>query len=162
MFFKRAALTASLLAASCGLCAFDLQYGSFFKVQHISVQDGRPLLPLARGKYANLRVLDEGTFLFLQKCSARLCAQPANRAEPQIFDLRSALTRPGMWIAQVSFGGQWLITFLIFQHKDGYDVVEPQDFSFLDLRLRRQVHDMLAQAAAAFGQDESAQTQETK
>ncbi len=148
MFWKRTALAVGMcLAASCGLCALDLQYGSFFKVRHITLQQGRPVLPLARGKYANLRILDRETFRFVQACPA-VCRQPAASADPQVTEIRAALTRPGMWIAEVSFGGQWQITFLIFKNQNGYAVKEPDDFIFLDGNLKQQVRQLLVSAAS--------------
>ena len=147
MFFKRTALVVGWLIGSCGLCAFDLQYGSFFEVQNIRLQQGRPVLPLARGQYANLRVLDKATFELLKNCGEG-CRQEVTAAEPQIFDMRAALTRPGMWIAEVSFGGQWLITFLVFQNETGFWVKEPEHFIFLDKRLQAQVQEMLSRQAA--------------
>lgn len=146
MFFKRTALTVCLWFVSCGLCAFDLQYGSFFTIQNIVLEQGRPVLPLARGKYANTRVLDKDTFSFLKTCTGS-CQQEASAAQPELLDIRAALTRPGMWIADVSFDGKWLITFLIFENQTGYSVKEPEHFIFLDEPLKTQVHQLLASAA---------------
>lgn len=157
MFFKRTALTASLLAASCGLCAFDLQYGSFFNVSQIALQNGRPVLPLARGKYANVRVLDKETFAFLKTCSAD-CRQEGVSAEPRVYEIRAALTRKGMWIADVAFGDKWLVTFLVFKNPDGYGIVTPDHFTFLDLRLKAQVEQLLARAADGAGQSPAQET----
>lgn len=159
-WIKRTALAAVLLSVSCGLCAFDLQYGSFFKVSQISLQGGRPVLPLARGKYANVRVLDKETFSFLKTCSG-VCRQEEESAAPRVYEIRAALTRKGMWIADVSFGDKWLVTFLIFQNLDGYGIVEPENFTFLDSRLKKQVHQLLAQAAGKSG-EETAPVQENK
>lgn len=150
------------MAVASGLCAFDLQYGSFFKIDSVSVQDGRPVLPLARKKYANLRVLDRETFELLKTCPA-FCRQPAVSAAPEVSEIRAAKTRGGMWIADVSFGGQWLVTFLIFQNKDGYGVKAPEHFIFLDERLKREVAGLLSRAAAqSAAQDASARTEDEK
>ena len=150
-WIKRTALAAVLLAVSCGLCAFDVQYGSFFNVSQIALQEGRPVLPLARGKYANVRVLDKGTFSFLKNCGKAVCRQESASADPRVYEIRAALTRKGMWIADVSFGGKWLVTFLVFKNPDGYSVVEPENFTFLDHRLKAQVHRLLAQEAERLG-----------
>ncbi len=152
MFWGRTVLTVFLLFVSGGLCAFDLEYGSWFRVEDISMQEGRPVLPLERGQYANLRVLDEETFSFLKTCSAD-CLQENVSADPELFEIRAALTRPGMWIADVSFDGKWLVTFLVFQNKDGYVVKEPDNFVFLDSRLKQKVERMLALEAARIGRD---------
>ena len=67
MFYKRIVLLGLCLWASSGLCAFTLQYGSLFKVADITLsQEGKPVLPLARGKYANIRVLTKDTFEMLK------------------------------------------------------------------------------------------------
>lgn len=159
-WLKRTALAACCMAAAGGLCAFDLQYGSFFKIDSVSVQDSRPVLPLSRGKYANLRVLNRETFELLKSCPAR-CRQEAASAEPEVSEIRAAKTRKGMWIADVSFGGRWLVTFLIFQNKDGYGVKEPEHFVFLDQRLKRDVQNLLSRAAAqSAAQEAFARTEE--
>ena len=147
MVCKRTVLTFYFLFVSCGLCAFDLQYGSFFTVRNIVLKQGQPVLPLARGKYANVRVLDKDTFLFLKTCVGD-CRQESVSAAPALFEIREALTRPGMWIADIYFDGKWLITFLIFQNKSGFDVKEPDDFVFLDKQLKKEVEKMLSSAAA--------------
>ncbi|OUO56545.1 hypothetical protein [Candidatus Avelusimicrobium gallicola] len=147
MFFRRTALTIAALFVSGGLCAFDVQYGSFFAVHDVSVEDGRPVLPLARGKYANVRMLDEETFFFVKNCSGN-CRQPAVSADARIVEMRAAQTRADMWIADVSFGGQWLITFLIFKNPTGYRVIEPEHFSFLNDSLQQRVRQMLFARAA--------------
>ena len=147
MFFRRTALTIAALFVSGGLCAFDVQYGSFFAVHDIAVEDGRPVLPLTRGKYANVRILDKETFSFIKNCSGD-CRQPAVSADAQLFEMRAAQTRADMWIADVSFGGQWLVTFLIFKNPDGYRVIEPEHFAFLNKPLQQRVRQMLLVRAA--------------
>lgn len=144
MFYKRMALLAALLWACGGLCAFDLQYGSFFRIGQISLKDGRPVLPV-NGKYANVRVLDRDTFEILKACSGA-CVQPAQAAELSLRELRPAKTRENMWIGEVAFNGQWLVTFLVFKNKDGFAVKEPKQFVFLDDVLKRRVADLLTQA----------------
>lgn len=149
------------MAAVTGLCAFDLQYGSFFKIDSVSMEDGLPVLPPARGKYANLRVLDRDTFEWLKSCPSD-CRQEAVSARPEVSEIRAAKTRKGMWIADVSFGGQWLVTFLIFENKDGFGVKEPEHFVFLDQRLKREVHGLLSQEAAKFAAPNAAPTEDEK
>ncbi len=147
MFFKRTALAAVWIIFAGGLCAFDLQVGSFFQIKSVRVEEGKPVLPLARGKYANLRVLNKETYDFLLSCQAD-CQQHITEVLPALREIRPAQTRPGMWIADVSFGEAWLVTFLIFKNPDGYAVKEPEYFEFLDKKLKRQVKEMLSQAAA--------------
>lgn len=160
-WLKRTALAAWCMAAATGLCAFDLQYGSFFKIDSVSIKDGRPVLPLARNRYANLRVLDRDTFERLTSCPS-VCRQEAASARPEVSEIRAAKTRKGMWIADVSFGGQWLVTFLIFENKDGFGVKEPEHFVFLDQWLKREVHGLLSQEAAKSAASNAAPPEEDK
>lgn len=147
MFYKRIVLLGLCLWASSGLCAFTLQYGSLFKVADITLsQEGKPVLPLARGKYANIRVLTKDTFEMLKKCPA-FCRQTADKGEISIHGFRPAKTRPGMWIAEVAYDEKWLVTFLIFQNKEGFGVVAPEHFVFLDKTLRARTEQLLSARA---------------
>ena len=67
-------------------------------------------------------------------------------AELSLRELRPAKTRENMWIGEVAFNGQWLVTFLVFKNKDGFAVKEPKQFVFLDDVLKRRVADLLTQA----------------
>ena len=87
------------------------------------------------------------TFFFVKNCSGN-CRQPAVSADARIVEMRAAQTRADMWIADVSFGGQWLITFLIFKNPTGYRVIEPEHFSFLNDSLQQRVRQMLFARAA--------------
>ena len=147
MFCKRIVLLGLCLFVAPGLCAFTLQYGTLFQVADITLsQAGKPVLPLSRGKYANVRVLDKDTFEILKKCPA-LCRQTADKGEMVIHDFRPAKTRPGMWIAQVSYDEKWLVTFLIFQNKKGFGVVAPEHFVFLDKDLKARTEKLLSSRA---------------
>ena len=147
MFYKRIVLLGLCLWASLGLCAFTLQYGSLFKVADITLtQEGKPVLPLARGKYANIRVLTKETFEILKKCPAS-CRQTAGKGDISLHSFRPAQTRPGMWIAEVSYDEAWLVTFLIFQNKEGFGVVPPEHFIFLDKALQARTERLLSARA---------------
>ncbi len=123
---KRAAvLGLVVLLSTVWLRAFDLQYGSLFTVRGITLNKGRPVLPLSRGKYANVRVLDKDTFALLKTCDPS-CAQEGV-GKIQLRQLRAAKTRPDMWIADVSVDEKWLLTFLVFKNKDGFSFIVPQD-----------------------------------
>ncbi len=130
---KRAAVIGLLvLLSAVWLRAFDLQYGSLFTVRGITLHKGRPVLPLSRGKYANVRVLDKDTFALLKTC-ALSCAQEGE-GKIQLRQLRVAKTRPDMWIADVSVDEKWLLTFLVFKNKDGFSFIVPQDVHILKER----------------------------
>ena len=130
-WFARTVLWGCFFGSACGLCAFDLQYGSLFSVAGITIKDGKPVLPLSREKYANVRVLDKETFDFLKNCTAS-CKQPGGEGEVQIVAFRAAKTRAGMWIADVSIDEKWLLTFLLFQTEEKVDVVFPQEVNILN------------------------------
>lgn len=125
---KRAAVLAVILLSALGLRAFDLQYGSLFTVHGITLHKGRPVLPLSRGKYANVRVLDKGTFEFLKTC-APACVQADAGGKVRVHHVRAAKTRPDMWIADVAVDERWLLTLLVFKHKDEFSFVLPQDIT---------------------------------
>ena len=59
-------------------------------------------------------------------------------------EIRPAKTRKEMWIADVSFDGKWLITFLVFARDNGYDIKLPEHFEFLDSALQGRVEDLIA------------------
>ncbi len=130
---KRAAVLAVILLSALGLRAFDLQYGSLFTVHGITLHKGRPVLPLSRGKYANVRVLDKSTFEFLKTC-APACVQADAGGKVRVHHVRAAKTRPDMWIADVSVDEKWLLTFLVFKNKDGFSFIVPQDVHILKER----------------------------
>lgn len=129
------------------LRALDVSYGSLFQISHVSRQDGEVKLPLSRGKYANIRVLNRETLDFLTTCPEP-CVQDAALGEIKVEEFRAAQTRSGMWIADVSFDGCWQITFLVFKNKSGYRIYPPKDFEFLDNNLRQQLDKLLTEKAA--------------
>lgn len=145
-FLGRAVFALAVLCCPWTLCALDVSYGSLFQIFNVSRRDGKVVLPLTRGKYANIRVLERETLDFLTACP-KTCVQDAASGQAKMEDFRAAKTRGGMWIADVSFDGRWLVTFLVFQNKNGYAVKPPEDFRFLDQNLRRRTEKMLADAA---------------
>lgn len=135
-----------LLLGVGGLRALDVSYGSLFRVSGVSRPEGKAVLPLSRGKYANVRVLDWETLEFVNACTEP-CVQDAGPGRIKTADFRPAKTRGGMWIADVAFDGKWLITFLVFQNKNGYGVKPPEEFIFLDENLRGRVEKALGALA---------------
>lgn len=141
-FFKRAAVLGAVLLAAGALRALEVQYGTLFTVSAITLENGRPVLPLTRGKYANVRVLGRETYRLLQHC-APVCRQEGSGERTEIFSFRAAKTRPDMWIADVSVDGQWLLTFLVFKNKDGFRVIAPKDITVSDQDWLARVEQML-------------------
>ncbi|MBR4355101.1 MAG: hypothetical protein IKP96_00790 [Elusimicrobiaceae bacterium] len=133
VFCKRAAVVLVLMCLAVGLRAFDVIYGSLFQLDGVSFKNGRPVLPLTRARYANVRVLDKATFEWLKTCPA-VCRQKDARGNWQIVSFRAAKTRPDMWIADVAIDEKWQLTFLIFKNKDGFSLVTPKEVTVLDAK----------------------------
>lgn len=146
-FLGRAVFALAVLCWPWTLRAFDVSYGSLFQVADVSVSADKVTLPLSRGQYANIRILTRQTFDFVKSCFGP-CVQDAGSGEIKVEEFRAAKTRGGMWIADVSFDGYWLVTFLVFQNKNGYAVKPPEDFRFLDKKLRSRAEKTLTDLAA--------------
>lgn len=146
-FLWRAVFALAVLCWPWTLRAFDVSYGSLFQVANVSVSADKVTLPLSRGKYANIRILTRETLDFVKSCLGP-CVQDAASGEIKVEEFRAAKTRGGMWIADVSFDGNWLITFLVFQNKNGYAVKPPEDFRFLNKQLRLRAEKTLTDLAA--------------
>lgn len=146
-FLGRAVFALAVLCWPWTLRAFDVSYGFLFQVANVSVSADKVTLPLSRGQYANIRILTRQTFDFVKSCSGP-CVQDAGSGEIKVEEFRAAKTRGGMWIADVSFDGRWLVTFLVFQNKNGYAVKPPEDFRFLDKKLRSSTEKTLTDLAA--------------
>ena len=129
-----------MMFSSPVLWGFKVQVGSFFEIDKITYKKGRLVLPVTRRKYHNVRVLDKETFVWLSSCGEQtICKQALAEASFQIEQIRPAQTRPDMWIADVSFGDKWLITFLLFKNGNDFSLQVPKVFKFLDVQLQTQV-----------------------
>ena len=125
IWFRRIA-AAGLLFFPFSACALDIAYGSFFTIRGVTQKDGRPILPVTRGQYANVRILDQETFAWLAACKAARCTQEDTGGQIEVTALRGAKTRKDMWIADVAIDSRWLLTFLVFQNLQGYRIVVPE------------------------------------
>jgi len=121
-----------LLITALPVCALDVRYGPFFTVKGVSVKQGKLELPLARKKYANVRILDEETYRWILSCDPQGCVWQNAAGVTQIQSLRAAQTRPGMWIAQVAVDKRWVLTFLVFENPDGFGFVIPEEVAVND------------------------------
>lgn len=153
---KRTAAVVLCCLWPLGSCAFELQYGTLFSVPGITVKNGVPVLPLAKKKYANVKVLDRATYDVLKACSSRPgpCRQESRGGALETVSLRPAQTRPGMWIAQLAVDRQWLLTFLIFENKQGVGVVVPEPLQITDDTWRVRLETYLADETARVKQTE--------
>lgn len=129
------------------LQAFKVQVGTFFEIDKIAYKKGQLVMPVTRRKYHNIRVLDRATFLWLETCKNKeVCKQEISLLPFAIERLRMVSTREGMWIADVSFGEKWLVTFLLFKQGNGYSLKIPDALKFLDIHYAQQIEKMIVQA----------------
>ena len=127
------------------LHALDVQVGSSFKITGIQRAEGHVRLPVERGQYYNVRILQQDTLQYVQQCQEP-CVEELPSVKPLLQDIRPAQTRPDMWIAHVSFGGAWQVTFLVFKNGDQFSVKMPKHFVFLDKALQTETRQVILQA----------------
>lgn len=137
-----------MLLCTLPLCAFDFAYGPYFRVSAITQTEEGVQLPLARKKYANLKLLSSAVYRTLAACKQD-CSQEVSHMQFNIGDWRKAKTREGMLIADVEFNGQWAVTFLVFKNKEGFGIKPPEHFTFTDKKLEKEVEDALSELAEA-------------
>ena len=145
-FCLKRTLAICLLWISLPACALEVRYGPFFSVGDIRLEQGRVVLPRTRKKYANVRILDEQTYRWLTACPTQVCAQPDATGQTQVYSLRAAKTRPGMWLAQVAVDQRWLLTFLIFENEADFGVVVPQEINITHDLWRKQIEQQITDA----------------
>jgi len=135
-----------LLLISPQLYALDVQAGRFFRVEHISLRNGKWVMPVEKRKYRNIRILDKDTFLLLGKCREKeTCNQPLEDVFIKVESVRAVKTREDMWLADVSFSDKWEVTFLVFKNEKGFSVKKPKHFIFLDTALEKEVTHQIEQ-----------------
>lgn len=142
---KRApALLLLLFAVPAG--AFTFSYGNFFDVKDVKNEGGALVLPLARGKYKNVKVLQKDVFDFLLQCR-QACRYPVQEAQFVPADFRKAFTKEDMLIADVDFNGEITLTFLVFKNRNGFWVKTPEEAVFKDKKLEKRVKKQLIRLA---------------
>lgn len=134
-----------LLCWAPALHALEVQVGSSFIISGATRSAGHVELPLQRGQYANVRILSKETYDFVRTCTVP-CRQTLPVVVPAVSRVRPAASRPGMWIADVSFSAAWQVTFLVFQKGDGFTLKSPEHFQFLDSGLETRTRQALVQA----------------
>ena len=125
--------------------AFTFLYGQAFSVAGLSQKKGKLHLPLAQRKYANVKITGKDLYRFLQTCRED-CSYPAENIAFATTDLRRALSRQDMFIAEVEFNGEVVLTFLVFTHADGVSVQAPKGVMFMDKPLQQQVYRYLTES----------------
>ncbi len=129
---------ACVFLAAVPACAFTFSYGNLFDVKDVKNMGGKLEMPLARGKYRNVKVLGKKTYDFLRQCKGD-CFYPVKDMQFQCKDYRHAFTRPGMLIANVDFNGEMSLTFLVFKNKNGFWIKTPDEAVFKDKKLEQEV-----------------------
>lgn len=138
-WFKRAPLVALAVCLwAVPACAFTFSYGNFFEIKDVQNQSGAPVLPLAGGKYRNVKIVSRELYRFLSQCAAD-CRYGAQEARFESSDYRQAFTNERMLIADVEFNGEIILTFLAFKNKDGIRVQAPREAVFKDGKLKERV-----------------------
>ena len=139
MFYIRRVLTlCTLLWAACAACAFTFSYGEVLDIKDVQNKNGVLLMPLTNGKYKNVKVLSKDVYQFLLHCQKE-CQYPAASVHFKSVDYRRALTREGMWIADIDINDELVLVFLVFKNKDGFSVKAPQTVVFKDKKLLKQI-----------------------
>lgn len=146
MFWIRRTAALGVVFCALPLCAFDFSYGPYFRVSGISQTEDGIKLPVARKKYANLKMLSSAVYRTLAACKQD-CSQEVSHMQFNIGDWRKAKTREGMLIADVEFNNQWAVTFLVFKNKKGFGVKPPEHFAFTDKKLEQEVQAALSALA---------------
>lgn len=143
---KRAPVLCLALLLCSAAHAFVFSYGSLFEVKDVKQEKGVLLLPLAGGKYKNVKILDKDVYSFLKQCT-KDCRYETTQAQFACKDYRQAFTNKQMLIADVDFNGQIALTFLVFKNEKGFWVKTPQEAVFKDRKLEEQVKDCLIRLA---------------
>lgn len=134
-----------LLLFTPALYAFEVQITRSFTISGLTHVEGKLVLPSERKKYHNIRMLDKETYDFVSACPTP-CVQTLADVTPSVIEVRAVQTRRNMWIAQVAFGRAWLITFLVFQKENDFEVKPPGHFVFNSDALAAQTRYLIVQA----------------
>ncbi len=134
-----------LLLFTPALHALDVEIARSFTISGLTRTEGKLVLPSDRKQYYNIRILDKQTHDFVSACQTP-CVQTVADVTPQVIDVRAAQTRRNMWVAQVAFGRAWLITFLVFQKGNDFEVKPPEHFVFNSAALAAQTRHLIVQA----------------
>ena len=140
---QRAGWVFLLLLFAPALHAFVIEVPGSFTISGVERLEGKVVFPAQR-TYQNIRILDKATYNFVSACTTS-CVQSLTEEMPDVVDARPAKTRAGMWIVQVAFNRAWLITFLVFQKGNDFDIKPPQDFKFLSDKLALQTRQVILQ-----------------
>ena len=132
-----------LLLFAPTLRALEVNVARSFTISGLTRTEGKVMLPAER-TYYNIRIADQKTYDFVLACQTP-CVQTVADVTPTVIDIRPAQTRRNMWIAQVAFGRAWLVTFLVFQKGNNFEVKPPEHFTFHNDALAAQTRQLIVQ-----------------
>ena len=143
MFLKHTLWAVLLIGCNAvAACAFTFTYGNYFTVNNIKHKNGIVILPLAHGKYKNVKVLSKELYQFLGKCEIT-CHLDVSNVQFASSDYRKAFTNENMMIADVTFNEEIIVTFLVFKNRKGFSVKTPEEVVFTDKKLETEVREYL-------------------
>lgn len=147
MFWRKRApaLLLGLLWAAPA-CAFTFSYGGFFDVKDVQNENGVLTLPLSRGKYKDVKVLDKNLYDFLHVCRGP-CRYEVQEIKFQSTDYRIAFTNEDLLIADIDFNDEIALTFLVGKKETGFWIKTPDEVVFRDETLRWRVEEHLVRLA---------------
>lgn len=134
-----------LLLFTPALHAFDVTVNRSFTISGLTHKEGKLVLPAERKEYHNIRILDKETHSFVSACIAP-CVQTLADVTPNVVEVRAAQTRRNMWVVHVTFGRAWLVTFLVFQKGNDFEIKTPEHFVFNSDALAVQTRQKITQA----------------
>ena len=147
MFYLLRALAVGWLV--CGLAgaahAFTFSYGAAFSVQGVKQEDGRLVLPLSSNKYTNVKISAKPLYQFVSDCQTDCTYHPAKQVTFVCTDWRRAFSNENLFIAEVEFNQELILTFLLFQNPDKVVVQTPKEVSFIDKDLQKRIENYLTE-----------------
>lgn len=137
-WLKRILAVGAIASFTLPVCAFTFSYGSWLDIKGVEKVNNRVQLPLTRKKYKNVKITDKSLYQFLNRCQTD-CQYPQPKQDFEIIESRAATSREGMWIADIEFNGEIILTVLVFENKKGLAVKLPDVVEFKDKAFQKQI-----------------------
>lgn len=133
MYCKRILAVLSLLCAVNGY-AFKVQYGNFFTIERVRVKQDVLVLPLTRGKYEDIRIINKDTFEFVKNCAPltekEICKQDVDEFTLRVGEIIPLRDERGKRLVSVIVNEAWLIEVVAELQAQHYKFKFPSAFSF--------------------------------
>jgi len=115
--------------------AFEVQYGNFFTIARVRVKQDTLVLPLTRGKYQDVRILDKATFNYVKNCAGlseqEVCLQNIENISWRVGDILPVPAPVGKYIVSVIFNEAWLVQAVAEQIGAEFRITFPSAFAFI-------------------------------